>query len=159
MTDDPDPQWLDDDDQRTWRAFLLAAHQVEAALDRQLQQDAGMSHSHYAVLVMLSEADERTMRMGQLAERLGFSASRLAHAAMRMEANGWIRRRPCPDDARGQLAVMTDGGERALAAAAPGHVALVRRILVDTTTAPERRSLADVLGRMVAATGDRDGEG
>jgi len=153
---EPEPIWLGPDDLRTWRAFLVAAHEVEAALDRQLQRDAGMPHSHYAVMVMLSEAEGRTLRMGQLAEQLRFSASRLAHAAKRMEANGWIRREQCPDDARGQLAVLTDAGERALAAAAPGHVALVRRILVEPTTPFERRELAGLLERMVAAVAATD---
>ena len=151
VVDEQAIEWLGETDQRTWRTFLLAAHEIDAALDRQLLHDAGMPHSHYAVLVVLSESQDRTMRMGQLAERLRFSPSRLAHAATRMEANGWIRREPCPDDARGQLAVLTDAGHAALSAAAPGHVALVRRLLVDPLSDLERRQLGDLLERMVAA--------
>ena len=123
--------WLDDDEQRAWRAFLLTSQLLDQALDRQLQRDAGMPHAYYAVLVALSEAPERSLRMSELAELTGSSRSRLSHAAARLESSGWIRREDCPTDRRGQVAVLTDEGFATLAAAAPGHVDGVRRHLFD----------------------------
>lgn len=124
-------RWLDPDEQRTWRAFLTASRALMETLDRELQRDAGMPHAYYEILVRLSEAPERQLRMSELAEATGSSRSRLSHAATRLEASGWIRREECPTDRRGQIAVLTDAGFAALAAAAPGHVEGVRRHLFD----------------------------
>ncbi|MBC8994236.1 MarR family transcriptional regulator [Micromonospora chalcea] len=124
-------RWLAPDEQRTWRAFLTASRALMDALDRELQRDAGMPHAYYEILVRLSEAPDRRLRMSELAELTGSSRSRLSHAAARLEASGWIRREDCPTDRRGQIAVLTDTGFATLAAAAPGHVEGVRRHLFD----------------------------
>jgi DNA-binding MarR family transcriptional regulator len=129
--DDDRTRWLDDEEQRAWRSFLRAASAIDEALDRQLQRDAGMPHAYYQVLAMLSEAPDRTLRMSQLAELTTSSASRLSHAVSRLEEKGWVRRERHPTDRRGALAVLTDDGWTALQAAAPGHVAAVRRVLFD----------------------------
>ncbi|MFI6128460.1 MarR family winged helix-turn-helix transcriptional regulator [Micromonospora sp. NPDC051141] len=124
-------RWLDPDEQRTWRAFLAASRALMDTLDRELQRDAGMPHAYYEILVRLSEAPGRRLRMSELADATGSSRSRLSHAAARLEAAGWIRREDCPTDRRGQLAVLTDDGFATLNAAAPGHVEGVRRHLFD----------------------------
>ncbi|MCW3839113.1 MarR family transcriptional regulator [Micromonospora yasonensis] len=124
-------RWLNPDEQRTWRAFLAASRALMDTLDRELQRDAGMPHAYYEILVRLSEAPERRMRMSELADATGSSRSRLSHAVARLEAAGWVRRKDCPTDRRGQIAVLTDDGFTTLAAAAPGHVEGVRRHLFD----------------------------
>ncbi|MFG2055254.1 MarR family winged helix-turn-helix transcriptional regulator [Micromonospora sp. NPDC048930] len=124
-------RWLDPDEQRTWRAFLAATRALMDTLDRELQRDAGMPHAYYEILVRLSEAPERRLRMSELADSTGSSRSRLSHAVSRLEAAGWVRREDCPTDRRGQIAVLTDDGFATLAAAAPGHVEGVRRHLFD----------------------------
>jgi DNA-binding MarR family transcriptional regulator len=124
-------RWLDPDEQRTWRAFLTASRALMETLDRELQRDAKMPHAYYEILVRLSEAPERRLRMSDLAEASGSSRSRLSHAVARLEAAGWVRREECPTDRRGQIAVLTDEGFATLAAAAPGHVEGVRRHLFD----------------------------
>ncbi|MDT0529273.1 MarR family transcriptional regulator [Micromonospora sp. DSM 115977] len=124
-------RWLDPDEQRTWRAYLTASRALTEALDRELQRDAGMPHAYYEILVRLSEAPQRRLRMSDLAEASGSSRSRLSHAVARLEAAGWVRREECPTDRRGQIAVLTDEGFATLAAAAPGHVEGVRRHLFD----------------------------
>ena len=145
-----DTRWLTDDEQRTWRAFLGATRQVFDELDRELQRDAGMPHTYYTILVALSEAPDRTLRMSQLADATGSSRSRLSHAVARLEESGWVRRLSCPDDRRGALATLTGEGFAALATAAPGHVAGVRRHLFDRLTAEQvdqlRRISESVLG-------------
>ncbi|WP_326559869.1 MarR family winged helix-turn-helix transcriptional regulator [Micromonospora sp. NBC_01796] len=124
-------RWLDPEEQRTWRTFLAASQALMETLDRELQHDAGMPHAYYVILVHLSEAPDRRLRMSELAEAAGSSRSRLSHAVGRLEQSGWVRREDCPTDRRGQLAVLTDQGFAALAAAAPGHVEGVRRHLFD----------------------------
>ncbi|MEV0397333.1 MarR family winged helix-turn-helix transcriptional regulator [Polymorphospora rubra] len=127
-------RWLDPDEQRTWRAFLTASRALMETLDRELQRDTGMPHAYYEILVRLSEAPGRRLRMSELADASGSSRSRLSHAVARLEEAGWVRRENCPTDRRGQLAVLTDHGFEVLAAAAPGHVEGVRSHLFDPLT-------------------------
>ncbi|MFY1649384.1 MarR family winged helix-turn-helix transcriptional regulator [Solwaraspora sp. WMMB762] len=130
-------RWLDDDEQRTWRAYLYATRTLAATLDRELQASAGIPHAYYEILVRLSEAPQRTLRMSELADATDSSRSRLSHAVSRLEQIGWVRREECPTDRRGQFAVLTEPGFTALTAAAPGHVDAVRRHLFDQLT-PEQ---------------------
>ncbi len=115
-------RWLDDEEQRTWRAFLSATRLLWAQLDRELQAEAAMPNSYYAILVLLSEAPERALRMNDLAEATQSSPSRMSHAIGRLEKAGWVRRESCPNDRRGWYAVLTDEGMATLEAAAPKHL-------------------------------------
>ena len=90
------PRWLDEDQQRTWRAFLATNRLVFERIERQLQTDAGMPQAYYEILVRLSEAPDRTLRMSLLATSSMSSRSRVSHAVARMEEAGWVRRRTCP---------------------------------------------------------------
>jgi len=130
-------RWLSQEEQVVWRSFLEATRLLTEQLDRELQQDAGLSHADYEVLVRLSEAEGRAMRMSDLADRSQSSRSRLSHTVARMEAAGWVRRESCPTDGRGAFAVLTDRGFEALAAAAPGHVEAVRTHLFDQLSGDE----------------------
>jgi DNA-binding MarR family transcriptional regulator len=137
-------KWLDEREQRAWRAFLLTSRLLEEALDRQLQRDAGLAHTHYGILVGLSEAPGYTLRMNDLASQQRFSQSRLTHAIARLERDGYVERRQCESDRRGQLAVLTPAGMAALRAAAPGHVAEVRRRVFDHLTGEQVDALIDL---------------
>ena len=142
-------RWLSSEQQRTWRAFLGALSHLQSGLDAQLQADSGMPHAYYELLVHLSEAPDRTLRMSALADAASVSRSRLSHAVAQLEARGWVRRQPCPEDRRGQLAVLTDEGFAALEAAAPGHVDAVRRLLVDRLTPAQFRQLREICEAVV----------
>jgi DNA-binding MarR family transcriptional regulator len=144
-------RWLSDDEQQTWRAFLAATRLVFDQLDRELQRDSGMPHGYYEILVRLSEAPERSLRMSALADRSQSSRSRLSHAVARLEENGWVRRQSCADDKRGQIAVLTDEGFAALAAAAPGHVEGVRSHVFDPLSRDQVRQLREISTAMVDA--------
>jgi DNA-binding MarR family transcriptional regulator len=145
-----EPRWLTTDEQRAWRAFLTATQLLFEGLDRQLQRDSALSHGYYEILVRLSEAPERTLRMSQLAERSQSSRSRLSHAVARLEQMGWVERHNCPTDRRGQLATLTDEGFAALAAAAPGHVEAVRSMLLDPLTPDQVAQLRAISEAIVA---------
>lgn len=103
-----EPRWLDDREQRVWRSYLHASMLLEDHLDRQLQRDAGMPHLYYGLLVQLSQAPRRRLRMTELAKDAKITRSRLSHAVARLEKNGWVRREDCPTDKRGQIAYLTD---------------------------------------------------
>src|ERR671921_994141 len=149
-----EPRWLDAEEQRAWRAWLYSSLLLQDRLDRELTHETGISHAYYEILVALSEAPERMLRMSELADRCLSSRSRLSHAVSRLEERGWVRRQACADDARGQLAVLTDEGFAALEAAAPVHVESVRRHLFDQLS-PEQvtamRDIGETLLRHLAA--------
>jgi DNA-binding MarR family transcriptional regulator len=100
--------------------------------------------------VRLSEAPGRTMRMSELATTSLSSRSRISHAVARLEASGWVRRRPCEHDKRGQLAELTEAGLAGLEAAAPAHVEAVRRGLFDALTPEQVTALRDISDTIVA---------
>lgn len=137
-------RWLTEREQEIWRSFLSATIGLTDALARQLQRDAGMPHAYYEILVALSEAPDRTLRMSELAGIRGSSRSRLSHAIARLEEAGWVRRRGCPTDKRGSYAVLTDNGFAALEAAAPGHVTEVREKLFDQLTPEQVERLGEI---------------
>ncbi len=148
-----EPRWLDDDEKATWRLYLAATRLVEDALDRQLREDSGIPLSYYEILVRLSAQPDRTLRMSELAELTLSSRSRLSHAVAKLEGMGWVERRPCEDDRRGQWATLTDQGFAALAEAAPGHVEAVRQRLFDPLSAKQQAGLADACREIVTALG------
>ena len=137
-------RWLDDAEMRGWLGLVQVMQLLPLALDRQLQDEAGMPHAYYQLLAMLSEAPGRSLRMNALAALTATSQSRLSHSMTRLEERGWVERRPCPDDRRGQIAVLTGAGAAALAAAAPGHVAEVRRRVFDLLKPAQVEALAEV---------------
>ncbi|MBV9379711.1 MAG: MarR family transcriptional regulator [Streptosporangiaceae bacterium] len=124
--------------------FAALLFRLPAALDAQLQRDAGISHFEYMVLASLSEAGDRTLRMSDLAAMASGSLSRLSHVVSRLEARGWVRREPCPSDGRYTYAILTDAGFRKLAAIAPGHVEAVRALVIDALNARQLRQLGDI---------------
>lgn len=145
-SDDPaeEPRWLTEEEQSAWRAYMHASRLLEDHLDRQLQRDAEMPHVYYGLLVQLSEAPRRRMRMTELAQQAKITRSRLSHAVARLEKNGWVRREECPSDKRGQLAVLTDAGYAMLSRSAPGHVAAVRAAVFDRLTPDQVKQFDEV---------------
>ena len=137
-------RWLDEDEQRTWRSFLATAELLNAALDRQLQRDAGITLASYVVLAMLSEAPDRSLRMSELAAAANASPSRLSHSVARLQERGWIRREPASEDGRGTVAVLTDAGRDMLVRTAPGHVGAVRDHVFDRLTRDQVRTLGEI---------------
>lgn len=137
-------RWLDDREQAAWRRLAAVVLQLPAAMERQLQSDAGMSHFEYWVLAMLSEAPDRTLQLRDLAAQGNTSPSRLSHVVRRLEDRGWLRRVPCPGDARASNAVLTDEGWSVLVDAAPGHVECVRGVVFDRLDSDDVDDLARI---------------
>lgn len=132
-----DTPWLDEDQLRTWVKLVAVVELLPGALDTQLRRDAGLTHFEYFVLAMLSEAPERTLRMTALARRTNATLPRLSHVVRRLGERSLVERFPSPEDGRATNARLTPDGWEVLVAAAPGHVANVRRHVVDALT-PEQ---------------------
>lgn len=123
--------WLTPEEQRSWRAWLNATQMLSDRLNRDLTTQHDLTLTDYEILVQLSEHPERRLRMSELADRTGFSRSRLSHQIDRMEKANLIERQACDEDRRGAYAVLTEHGWNTIVAAAPDHVASVRENLVD----------------------------
>jgi len=145
------PRWLDAGEQQTWLALASMLIRLPAALDAQLQRDAGISHFEYQVLAGLSMSPERTVRMSVLAALAEGSLPRLSQVVGRLEKRGWVRRTPDPADGRYTLAILTGEGWAKVAATAPGHVAEVRRLVFDPLTKAQSRQLREIGRRIMRA--------
>jgi DNA-binding MarR family transcriptional regulator len=152
-----DPRWLDADEQRAWRTYLAMTELLPAALDQQLQRDAGITHASYIVLAMLSEAPGRALRMSELAMMANSSQSRLSHTVARLEERGWVTRQRSTDDRRGSIATLTEAGWDKVVATAPGHVEAVRVNLFDQLTREQVDQLR-CIAEAVLAKLDTDGK-
>lgn len=149
-----DVRWLDEHEQTVWRGFLQMQRDLQARLNRQLQQDAGLSGADYEVLVNLSEAPSTRLRAFELADSMQWEKSRLSHHLTRMERRGLIRREECETDARGAFILLTADGRRAIKKAAPLHVGEVRRAFIDVLSAEQ----LDALDGITRAVLDQLGE-
>ncbi len=145
MTNTAEPKWLDDEEMAFWRDFVTVNLRVLDDISADLRAESDLTMDDYEVLVHLSEAPERRIRMSELSELVVQSRSRLTQRIDRMVQRGWVRRERCPEDGRGQYAVLTDAGLEVLADAAPGHVASVRRHLLDRLDRDQLRAAAAVL--------------
>lgn len=143
-----EPNWLNEREQRAWRGWVDASRRVLAASDRQLKTDSGLTTDDYEVLVRLSEADDRRMRMSDLAESVTNSPSRLSQRIDRLSRDGVVERGRCDVDARVLWVVLTDAGFQRLREAASGHVEEVRRLFIDRLSADEIELLATLLPRL-----------
>jgi DNA-binding MarR family transcriptional regulator len=124
-------QWLTDDQQQAWRTYLNLQARLTAALNRQLQADAGLSLADYEVLVQLTDAPDIRLRPYELQRALQWEQSRLSHHLARMQRRGLVAREECAADGRGAYVALTDAGREAITAAAPRHVDTVRRMVFD----------------------------
>ncbi|MBO3744699.1 MarR family transcriptional regulator [Streptosporangiaceae bacterium NEAU-GS5] len=153
------PRWLDDEEAQTWLSLIGVLIRLPAALDAQLQRDAGISHFEYQVMAMLSMSSsaspERAVRMSELAQLTEGSLSRLSHVVKRLEGRGWVRRTPDPADGRYILAILTESGWDKVVATAPGHVEAVRSYVFDPLTKAQARHLCEI-GRRITHAIDPD---
>jgi DNA-binding MarR family transcriptional regulator len=143
-----DTRWLDAEEQRAWRAYLDTTRSLILALDQQLQADSDVSLTDYELLVRLSEAPGRRLRMRELAAATLSTRSGATRAVTRLEQAGWVRRVECEADRRGTHAELTPDGAAKLAEAAPGHVAAVREHLFDHLTAAQVKQLGKAFGQV-----------
>lgn len=153
MSTPEEARWLSDEERAAWLALGGVVARLVPALNSQLQRDAGLTLFEYTVLVGLSEAPDRVLRMSELADRADGALPRLSQVVARMEGRGLVRRRPDPEDGRSTLAELTDEGWDTLVASAPAHVAEVRRLVFDPLTAAQVRQLTGIGERLNRALG------
>lgn len=143
------PRWLNDDEQVLWRTILGGIRHLERGLEETLQGESGLGASEFAVLVTLSEADGRSLRLRDICQSLEWDRSRASHQITRMERRGLVTKRKCPSDARGVLVTLTDDGLSRLEHAAPGHVESVRRLVFDHLTPDQAKTLDEFFQNLI----------
>jgi DNA-binding MarR family transcriptional regulator len=146
------PRWLTDDQMSAWLGLLRVVQLLPQALDRQLRDEAGINHTYYMIMAILSARPGRRLAMSELARLAATSPSRLSHAVASLEERGWVSREPCPTDRRVQYAQLSDAGFAVLERAAPGHAAEVSRVVFDNLAPDDvahlRRITATILTRL-----------
>jgi len=147
--------WLSGEEQAIWRAFLGGTTVLMDQLDRDLRRERGLSMSEYEILVRLSEAPGRSIRMAELASEVSHSRSRMTHTITRLERHGIVTRDQCSTDGRGVRATLTDHGFAVLAEAAHTHVRGVRAYLLDNASSEEFAALGRIMSRVCERLGGR----
>lgn len=151
------PRWLDEAEQLAWRRTIAGSILLVDRLDRELRQQHDLTLADYEILVHLSEAPDRRLRMSELAAAALVSRSRLTHRVNRLAQRELVAREACPTDGRGTFAVLTDQGLALLRAAAPTHVEGVRAHLVDRLDPEVFDELGRAMGRVAAPLLDEQG--
>ncbi|MBE1579703.1 MarR family winged helix-turn-helix transcriptional regulator [Amycolatopsis roodepoortensis] len=142
-------RWLDEREARVWRGMIGVLPRLTAVLERQLVQDAGLSAAEYTLLVPLSEAPDGVLRARDLGRMVSWERSRISHQVIRMEKRGLVVREECDEDARGSMVRLTEAGRKAIVAAAPAHVAAVRRYFIGALTDTELDVIGPALERVL----------
>jgi DNA-binding MarR family transcriptional regulator len=140
--------WLTPEQQRIWRSFLSGSIVLSERLDRDLRTAHGLSSPEYEILVRLSEAPSRSIRMAELADAVSHSRSRVTHTIARLEREGIVQRGQCSEDGRGVSAVLTDHGFSVLEEAAHTHVRGVHSYFVENASPEEFEVIGQVMARV-----------
>ena len=137
-------RWLTEEEQRAWRGLLRMTSQLNARMNRQLQDEYGISLPDYDVLVVLSEAPAGRLRVFELADALAWEQSRVSHQLARMQRRGLVAREECRTDARGAFVILTAAGRTAIEQAAPAHVETVRQLVFDGLSPDQLAALTEI---------------
>lgn len=141
-------RWLDDVEQRAWWALLEVGSGLFDLLTSDLKEAGGLTLDDYEVLHLLSQADGHRMRVGELADAMLASRTRLSQRIDRLTEQGWVERTRCPEDRRAIHVVLTDAGFDFLRDLAPLHLGHVRRRVFDHLDRDDVESIACSLDKV-----------
>ena len=138
-------RWLDPEERAAWLSLSRIIVKLPSVLDAQLERDADLNYFEYLVMAVLSEREDRTLRMSQLAALTNASLSRLSHVAKRLESRGYVTRQPDAEDGRYTKAILTECGMTKVEESAPGHVRVVRDLVIDALSPVQLRQLHEAI--------------
>lgn len=141
--------WLSPEEQRSWRAFIRLHQKLTARLVADLQSHSKLSGADFEVLVALTDVPEGRVRFQDLAKEIDWEQSRLSHQIRRMTKRELVAREECAEDGRGAFVVITAHGREVIEAAAPKHVAIVRRLVVDALSPEDLAALGRISDRVL----------
>ncbi|WBB67843.1 MarR family transcriptional regulator [Micromonospora sp. WMMD812] len=140
---------------RIWRDFIETTDVLRSRIASRLQSDSALSPGDYAVLLALSEAQERRLRSSELATHIGWERSRLSHHLGRMERRGLIRRQECATDPRGAEILLTPTGAEAFQRSTVPHLRAIRELFVDALTPDQLLAAGEIAAALGAHLGRR----
>jgi DNA-binding MarR family transcriptional regulator len=143
---DFESRWLAPDVNAVWTRFLHVTHRLEHQIDRRLQDNHGLTHTQYEILVRLADADERAMRMSELADRIVTAKSAVTYQVNKLTEMGLVDRHKCDRDNRGTWVKLTPAGLERLEQAAPCILSLVRGLFLDAINCDQAEELDKLLG-------------
>ena len=153
-----DFRWLTAEEERVWRRWLTLNARLSATLQRELQDDSGLSMPDFEVLAHLTDTPEGRVRVTDLARLMQWERSRVSHHVTRMERRRLVQRVECAEDGRGAFVVITPQGRAAIEQAAPGHVKTVRRLIFDTLSPEEVNAFAAIIEKALAQLDNQPGK-
>jgi DNA-binding MarR family transcriptional regulator len=140
---------LNENERVAWIRLALVSQGLPALLDAQLRANSSITHFEYLVLNFLDGPEGPSVPMTRLAELTSGSLSRLSHVVARLESAGYATRSRSADDGRVTVATITDAGRDVFRAAAPGHVANIRRLVFDHLEPDDVATLGTIMGKLV----------
>ena len=146
---DPPPHWLNAQEQHTWRTFIRLHQKLFAQISRDLQAHSKLSSADFQILVALTDTPDGRQRFQELAKTIDWEQSRLSHQIARMIKRGLVAREECAEDGRAAFVTITPSGSDAIRDAAPHHVAVIRRLVIDALSPDELAALAQISTRIL----------
>lgn len=153
---DFESRWLAPDVNAVWTRFLHVTHRLEHQIDRRLQEQHGITHTQYEILVRLADGDERALRMSDLADRIVTAKSAVTYQVNKLSEMGLVERHKCDRDNRGVWVKLTDAGAERLEKAAPCILSLVRELFLDAINCDQAAELDKLLGTWSDNLDDHD---
>jgi DNA-binding MarR family transcriptional regulator len=146
---------LTESEERFWRALMRILITLPRQLDKDMVQAVGITANEYTTIMNLSEAPNCEMRMTELANASGLSASRTSRLVDDLVTRGFISKRVSPVDGRGNIAKLTRKGMAKLKSAWPAHLASVRDHVFDQLDPAEVEKAAVVLDIVATKVAER----
>ncbi|MCD0444524.1 MarR family winged helix-turn-helix transcriptional regulator [Glycomyces sp. A-F 0318] len=143
---DFESRWLAPDVNAVWTRFLHVTHRLELQIDRRLQEQHGITHTQYEILVRLADSEDRAMRMSDLADRIVTAKSAVTYQVNKLSDLGLVERHKCDRDNRGVWVKLTGPGLERLEQAAPCILSLVRELFLDAINCDQAAELDKLLG-------------
>lgn len=141
---------MDELQSRAWLALVWTTELLPAALDAQLQSDAGMTHFEFMVLSTLQQAKGAALRTKDLAAAVNATLPRLSRVVGKLAERGLVERAGAAGDARVVNVRLTTAGRRELVRAVPSHIALVKDLVIDRLSQAELEALVEILEPLVS---------
>ena len=138
------PRWLSAEEREGWLFISSIIFNLTRRLENQLQSEAGISFVEYMVLAMLSESDDLSLTMTELAITTNTLPARLSRVVARLEKDGYVRRSLSAEDRRVSICHLLPPGQKKVQEVAPGHVAEVRHQIFDHLTPQQVKQLAEI---------------
>src|SRR5919198_4303235 len=140
-------QALDPQQLGAYFALMEAVSLLQHHVEQQLRAEGNLSNVQFQLLARLTEARGQ-LTMTQLADGVVYSRSGLTYQAGLLEKAGLITRRPSPDDERATLVTITEDGLALFARVLPGHIEVLRHMLLDPLSDGDVRQLGDIMTRV-----------